>query len=141
MRRDSQVRERFQTVSEYIADRLRIRRQVVFVSLGVPKQSVLNRVRFQFLLPLDVVIHGHGIIWKEIAGKLASWEKPDTNLQGSWVISKNLTRTCREPSFFQKTWHELAGKLSSFKRKPGSCKNQGAYKVSVVAQLDTASPF
>jgi len=77
------VGERFQTVSEYIADRLRIRRQVVFVTLGVPKQSVPNRVRFQFLLPLDVAIHGHGIIWKEIAGKLASREKHDTNLQGS----------------------------------------------------------
>ena len=49
-------------------------------------------------------------------------------MQGSWVISKNLTRICREAGFFHKTWHELAGKLGSCKRKLGSCKNQGAYK-------------
>src|SRR5438552_17561609 len=82
------VRERFQTVSEYIADRLRIRRQVVFVTLGVPKQSVPNRVRFQFLLSLEVVIHGHGIIWKEIAGKPGYFKKAGTNLPGSWAPTK-----------------------------------------------------
>jgi len=76
-----------------------------------------------------------------LAGKLAYFKKHDTNLQGSWVISKNLAGICREAGFFQKTWHELAGKLGSCKRKPGSCKNQRANKVSVVAQLDTASPF
>jgi hypothetical protein len=32
-------------------------------------------------------------------------------LQGSWVTSKNTTRICREAGFFQKTWHEIAGKL------------------------------
>src|SRR5947207_2374242 len=77
----------------------------------------------------------------EFARRLSHFRKHDTNLQGSWLISENLTRICREAGFFQKSWHELARKLGSCKRKPGSCKNQRANKVSVVAQLDTTSPF
>src|SRR5712691_13303194 len=89
---------------------------------------MILKIRIQFLLPLDVVIHSHGIIWKEIAGKLASREKHDTNLQGSWVISKNTTRTCREAELFQKTRHELARKLS-YSKKPDT-NLQGSWLIS-----------
>jgi hypothetical protein len=67
-------------------------------------------------LPLDVVIHGAGIIWKEFAGKLAYFKKADRNLQGSWVISKNPARNYKAAGLFQKSWHEIARKLSDFKK-------------------------
>src|SRR5947209_8632161 len=67
-------------------------------------------------------------IWKEIAGKLASREKHDKNLQGSWLISKNTTRICKEAELFQKTWHELAGKLS-YSKKPDT-NLQGSWLIS-----------
>jgi lipocalin len=37
-------------------------------------------------------------------------------LQGSRLISKNLTRICKEAGFFSKTWHELARKPAFFKK-------------------------
>src|SRR5947209_165045 len=63
--------------------------------------------------------------WHELAGKLAYFKKHDTNLQGSWLISKNMTRICREAGFSQKSWHELAGKLGSCKSKPGFLQKSG----------------
>jgi hypothetical protein len=66
--RTNDVRERVQTVCQQIADRLGIRRRVVFVTGGVPKQSVANRVRFQFLLPLNVVIQGRGLYERNLQG-------------------------------------------------------------------------
>jgi hypothetical protein len=80
-------------------------------------------------LPLNVVIQGDGImkgickeaglfskIWNEFARKPTYFKKPGTNLQGSRLISKDLTRICKEAGSFQKTWHEFAGKLGFFQK-------------------------
>src|SRR5262249_11767839 len=128
----NRLRQRLQTVSEQIAHRLGVRRQLVFVALGVAKQSVVHRVGFQFHLSFDVVHRRRdcyttgtckeaGFLektWNELAGKLASCKKHETNLQGSRLPAKNTERTCGEAGFLQKTWHEFAG-------KPASCKKHG----------------
>jgi hypothetical protein len=41
--------------------------------------------------------------WHELARKLAYFKKPGTNLQGSWLISKDLTRIEKEAGLFQET--------------------------------------
>ena len=41
--------------------------------------------------------------WHEFARKLADFKKPDTNWQGSWLISKKLARIGKEAGLFQKT--------------------------------------
>jgi hypothetical protein len=48
--------------------------------------------------------------------KLAYFKKADTNWEGSWLISKKLTRVGKEADLFQKSWHEFAKKLN-FSRK------------------------
>jgi hypothetical protein len=40
----------------------------------------------------------------------------ERNLQGSWLISKKLTRICKEAELLQETRYELAGKLAYFKK-------------------------
>src|SRR6266853_317651 len=69
-----------------------------------------------------------GKTWHELAGKLAYFKKHGTNLQGSWLISKNLTRICKEAELFQKTWHEFARKLSYFKKHDTNL--QGSWLIS-----------
>jgi hypothetical protein len=51
-----------------------------------------------------------------MARKLAYFKKAGTNWQGSWLISKKLTRIGKEAELFQKSWHELAKKLAYFKK-------------------------
>jgi hypothetical protein len=53
---------------------------------------------------------------KGICKEAGFFEKPDENLQGSWGISKELTRIGKEAELFQKSRQELAGKLSYFKK-------------------------